>query len=61
MFSSGDQQFALEWIQRHVSRMFIPYSTCHRGLKIVIFVWQILKFGGDPEQVTIWGQSAGLY
>ncbi|TEB27125.1 alpha/beta-hydrolase [Coprinellus micaceus] len=31
-----DQQFALEWIQRHIS-----------------------KFGGDPEQVTIWGQSAG--
>ncbi|TEB18583.1 alpha/beta-hydrolase [Coprinellus micaceus] len=32
-----DQQFALEWIQRHIS-----------------------KFGGDPEQVTIWGQSRHL-
>ncbi|TNY19939.1 cephalosporin esterase precursor [Rhodotorula diobovata] len=31
-----DQQFALQWVQRHVS-----------------------KFGGDPGQVTLWGDSAG--
>ncbi|PRQ70093.1 cephalosporin esterase precursor [Rhodotorula toruloides] len=31
-----DQQFALQWVQQHVS-----------------------KFGGNPDHVTIWGESAG--
>ncbi|KAL0565125.1 hypothetical protein V5O48_016909 [Marasmius crinis-equi] len=51
-----DQRFALRWVQENVGPDLFIVGDCRL---IAFWYHKISKFGGDPTQVTIWGQSAG--
>ncbi|KAL1673862.1 Alpha/Beta hydrolase protein [Schizophyllum commune] len=48
-----DQQFALQWVKDNASFSLLTTSLFH------IILLQIHKFGGNPSDVSIWGESSG--
>ena len=49
-----DQLKALEWVQRHISKVRVPFSVLSCDVKSHFF-----QFGGNPKHVVLGGASAG--
>lgn len=69
---SVDQNYALQWVQKYVRASNINFvqsctnPRCRFRSSLDFHVFYLLKvshskrkFGGDPTQVTIWGESGG--